>query len=390
MHEAPTFISLIPELHAGTGHVLGYHLSAHDAARIAGWRCVALVPRDHGLGSALPSGWRAELRPATTTVGLPQILRHGGARRLFRDMAGFARSVREAVGMAAGETSGESVVFLERFNGPQLVAAAKGLRALPRDRFRFWVMVRSDLSGVVGGAYALAILRIAREWRDRFRLLADSEPLARSLERRLGIPVHVMPIPHTHVSTAAPFPREANEIVCWWPGPPRAEKGLGTIRALASLTAARCDRTVKLVLSEEAGVAAGAAIRVQCLPARLSAQEYDRWLATADVVLLPYDPARYRHATSGIFAEAVVAGRVPLASAGTWMARELHAHGLAELVVDQHDAVGLLARICAVSCDPGIRAKLARMQAHFAAYHCESSFAMRLAELFSPASHVAG
>lgn len=58
---------------------------------------------------------------------------------------------------------------------------------------------------------------------------------------------------------------------------------------------------------------------------------WDRLLATADLLLLPYDPGAYRWKTSGIFWEMLLKrrpGAVIAVTQGTWMEREAHAEGI--------------------------------------------------------------
>jgi len=378
-----TLISLVPELHAGTGHVLGYHTSVGEAARIAGWRHVALVPHDHG-AQPLPQDWRPVLRPGALAAGLMEAIRTLQLRRLFGDAALFAGSVREGVAAVMDGSGGRGALFVERFNGAQLLGVVRASRLLRSERLDFWLMFRQDLqsTGLVGRlAYRWAVAQLARDWGDRFRLLADSESLAAELERDLGLKAHVMPIPHTHESVAAPFAKEPGEIVCWWPGAPRGEKGLASIQALAAAQPPAGIAPMRVVVSEETQLPQAHGVRVERVPARLDELEYDRWLATADVVLLPYAPDRYRHSTSGIFVEAVVGGCVPVVSRGTWMAHELVRHDLAELAIDWGDAARVLKCIDAFARDAGVRAKLDAMRKHFAGYHCERSYAAALRAL---------
>ena len=51
----------------------------------------------------------------------------------------------------------------------------------------------------------------------------------------------------------------------------------------------------------------------------LSAADYYRELAAADIVLVPYSPQRYRFRSSGILVESATAGKVIVTSAGSWM-----------------------------------------------------------------------
>jgi hypothetical protein len=138
---------------------------------------------------------------------------------------------------------------------------------------------------------------------------------------------------------------------------------------------------IRLVVSEETQLGDGGAVQVERVPARLDDAAYDRWLRTADVILLPYATDRYRHSTSGIFAETVVSGGIPLVSPGTWMASQLEKYGLKHLAIDWGDSRATLRRIAELAVDPAVRAGLDRMRGEFAAYHSEPSYARAMQAL---------
>lgn len=62
---------------------------------------------------------------------------------------------------------------------------------------------------------------------------------------------------------------------------------------------------------------------VQLIKAAQSKQAYYALLASVDIVLLPYDPARYRCRSSGIFCQAVGAGKIPIIPRHSSMENEL-------------------------------------------------------------------
>lgn len=63
--------------------------------------------------------------------------------------------------------------------------------------------------------------------------------------------------------------------------------------------------------------------RVELLPAEQDEVGYLDALERSEMVLLPYDAVEYRGIVSGIFCEAAALGKVIIAPAGTWMARQL-------------------------------------------------------------------
>ena len=60
----------------------------------------------------------------------------------------------------------------------------------------------------------------------------------------------------------------------------------------------------------------------------LSREVYLRYLNESDAILLPYNIWNYQYSSSGIFIEAVSAGKVPLVSDGLWISGELKKHDL--------------------------------------------------------------
>jgi glycosyltransferase involved in cell wall biosynthesis len=66
---------------------------------------------------------------------------------------------------------------------------------------------------------------------------------------------------------------------------------------------------------------------VHLVTSSLSSEEYYRMLAEADVILLPYRRGDYAARTSGIFAEALAAGKPVIVTTGTWMSAQLDHHG---------------------------------------------------------------
>ncbi len=380
-----TLISLLPDAHGGVGHHVGYHASVGKAATACGWRHTALVSADE-TRARLPVGWRTVLRTGLLTRGLPESMRKGKLLSLFGDMRTFARSLAAEVNAELAVQPGECILFLDDFNGPQLLAVYWAMRRLPRARLHFWLLWRYDpmAGGAIGWIYRNVALLLAKLFPSgQFQLLTDSEPLACALEHALGLPAKVMPIPHTAMSASGSMPRREDEIVCWWPGAPRPEKGLAEIRALVD--AGRADRgtqPLRVVLSTAAGVRGkGCEVEVQEIPAALSASDYQAWMQTADFILLPYDPARYRLATSGIFAECLAAGKIPLTRRGTWMEFELARFGLQELALDWRDPRAILDAIRAMRSDASLRQRLDQFRRAFLAFHSEPSFAREMQAL---------
>lgn len=156
---------------------------------------------------------------------------------------------------------------------------------------------------------------------NRFVPLTDSELIAahyRSITQMI-----VMPIPH--IILGKEVNAENGPLVYWWPGPPRESKGWQELRELSALN----DGNRELVAATSSLL-----LNTTLLPDFLSREEYEREMERSNIILLPYDPSVYQKGTSGIFVEAVVAGKMPLVKEGSWLAYELGKFGLNELIVD--------------------------------------------------------
>ncbi len=203
------------------------------------------------------------------------------------------------------------------------------------------------------------------QWRfkNRFIPLTDSEMIASEFQKKL----RVLPIPHTIQGGQA-----EEQIICWWPGRPRQEKGLADIQRLAKI---QDRRAIAMALSQEAGIAC----QYQ-LPSTLTVEEYHHWLERSRVILLPYAPDVYRSGTSGIFVEAIVAGKMPLVKEGSWLANELKRFDLSELIVNWEDPL-FFSHLHRKLESEIIKVKLQKMQETYAAYHSLDYYTQKLKEL---------
>ena len=70
----------------------------------------------------------------------------------------------------------------------------------------------------------------------------------------------------------------------------------------------------------------GAENGVRSIPRALHGQEYFAHLASGDFVLFPYEPVEYRYRASHLLLESLAMARPVIATADTWLAREIHAY----------------------------------------------------------------
>jgi hypothetical protein len=215
-------------------------------------------------------------------------------------------------------------------------------------------------------------------------LFSDSERLARRLAPFFGQPVRVLPIPHAQPLKAAlvkavPWPAGRRpQCIAWWPGRPAPDKGLSHIQSLAAETGELAAR-MALVAAQGAGLEpTPGGCQLLALPDALPHEAYWSWMMTVDLIVLPYLAEWYAERTSGVFVEAIIAGKPAAVSAGTWMAQEALAHGLPELIV-AWDGPGLWGRLLQVATDTHLQPRLAAMQAAYQARHNQARYAEALA-----------
>jgi hypothetical protein len=268
---------------------------------------------------------------------------------------------------------------MESFTVGHLASVVVALSRLPAPaRLCLLYRTTTELRHVNGVSHKILLGLARRVAGLPLTLLSDSRQLEEAVGRFFEQPVFTMPIPHTHgLASEDRTPPAREEILCWWPGPPRPNKGHDAIRALA----ARPDRTgrICLMVSNRAGVKTGAAsgLRVIEVPDPLPESEYVSLMLRSMVILLPYDPAWYRESTSGIFVEAVCAGKIPLVTADTWMAYELARFRLERLVIDW-SRPDLVDEICMLTEDREILSGLAQMRRQYLQYHNPRSFGVEL------------
>jgi hypothetical protein len=178
----------------------------------------------------------------------------------------------------------------------------------------------------------------------------------------------VLPIPHAEIKGNA---SKNEKVICWWPGMPRVAKGLEVMRRILPLAD---PALIEVVCARASG-----------LPARLIAdvltrEEYTRWMLESDVILLPYDPTAYRSGTSGIFVEAIIAGKLPVVRDGGWPAYELKKFALEELILDWTDP---FPRILELLRCQSTREKLTNMREEYLKFHSLDTFVHKLQELLA-------
>ncbi|MBX9791783.1 MAG: glycosyltransferase [Pirellulales bacterium] len=177
----------------------------------------------------------------------------------------------------------------------------------------------------------------------RIALYTDAELLAAEYQRIAQLPFEVLPIPFRSRLLQPHVRIERTPLRLTFLGAPRDDKGFHWLPLLARRLWQDQRLRDQVELHFQASIASpsinpksvAALRRLRRYPAKfvrligrkgpLLAEQYYVSLSQADVVLFPYEPSRYRAATSGTLTEALAAGKPCVVPAGTWLADQVPA-----------------------------------------------------------------
>jgi len=375
----PTLISLIPFLWGGKGHMLTYHQAVGRAAHRAGWNHVTLYPISESF-TDIPEDWLQCL-----DVGA---LESPGFRKftlipLFIDIIQFSRSITSNLIDIAASTRGDRILFVERFNPYQLASIFLSLRSVSQADLYLWLLFRHSPGSLPRYRllYRTQVWLLRRLLKDNLVLLTDSEILKDSLSGFFRLPVDVVPVPHTVGPKKTAHHKRSSATVCWWAGPPRDAKGWEVMKKLMTLTGPHAKQITIVAAKSSSLFGLPNGIRSRLIDDTLPPSRYTQQLLATDIVLLPYQPRYYREETSGIFIECVVAGKIPLVTADTWMAYELGRNNLSELIVNWNDP-NLISFLISIARRTDVRRRLDSMRKKYSQYHNENNYAAVMAAVY--------
>src|SRR5262249_9737226 len=138
------------------------------------------------------------------------------------------------------------------------------------------------------------------------------------------------PIPHSRVSARCPRTPAVGVPRVVFLGGARTEKGFPLlVEAIRELLDYKIDWSIQCHLDDPSDTISAEARQIldrivspprHRIPEALDSSEYYGLVNSADLIVLPYRERFYRSRTSGIFVEALSAGKPVVTTAGTWMA----------------------------------------------------------------------
>jgi glycosyltransferase involved in cell wall biosynthesis len=222
--------------------------------------------------------------------------------------------------------------------------------------------------------------------KDHISLMSDSEALIHEYELISHLTFHLAPIPHAFAGQSVRVAPRKEKIRIIYPGEARENKGFHLLPYLTNgfnrtvfadavqfHIHAYCHNTHQDFYRKAMRQFTGK--NVVFYFEQMTGAEYENFLHSADMVVLPYTRTNYYRQTSGPFSEAIAAAKPTVVPKGTWMADMLRIHS-AGLAFNPEDAQDLLdVTLDAVSNieDLAERARLASVE--WRAFHNSDSLA---------------
>ena len=400
--EGIVFIPLILHMHGGKGHVRSYHIAVEEAVSKLNWKYIAAVSKGD-FDAKFPLHWKIEyVNNGILNLERDKILsavKNFKLIEFIKSTINFSFDIRALLRSCLSKNEGRIILFLETFNPVELLSLFLSLPFFKgRKRLSIWMLLRSDITWG-GNNHRLMATLFHQSYRLFFKiftallpkgsviLLTDSEKLKVSLEEYYGASVNVVPIPHHEkLFEVANGPREnisassESKLICWWPGAPRPEKGVEIIKKIASMVKENSAKKFKLIVAKSLrNEITSNGIEIEYVEDYLIREKYNEILQKTNFVLLPYSEDLYSKSTSGIFAEMVIANKIPIVTKGTWMAYELEKFSLGDLVLDWD--CNFYSDLLRIINSREIIIKLSVMRDYYHSYHSISKFALEINEI---------
>lgn len=347
------------------GHPYVYHHSFQQAVEHTENTCYVYAPRQCSIAD-LPPRW---------SKWFHSTFNRKNRRGFWKDCIKLFRS--------AANTSQERIFFIEMFSRRDFLPFAVTSLLFSRRNDKIWVLYRDDLTTRRKKDRQTIFFfsrLLMKKFGKRMTLLTDSDLLANYYASKLDRPLTILPIPHIDFIPQPFKPFIKEKVICSFPGHPRKDKGEEVIEKLIKLADPMAAR-IELDLSGAtlfSKVTNGLSIHLR--KALLSREEYLASLQHCDLILLPHDATLYKWRTSGIFVEAIMAGKIPIVRAGTWLAHELKKYGIDDLAVDW-DSPLFFTHLFSLLEKPKLWQQLQTMQDSYLQFHSFSHFVEKIKQL---------
>jgi glycosyltransferase involved in cell wall biosynthesis len=217
----------------------------------------------------------------------------------------------------------------------------------------------------------------------------ENEAMRAAYHKDFGLPTRILPLPFGDTE-----PQQTKEglVRIGFFGNSKCDKGFDLLpEAIALCLRNECDAEFFVQIQhdnwEPRTIKAERALRalkgVRLLEGILSGEDYESWMSRMDVILLPYDPIAFGPARgSGIFAEAVAAGRPIVATQQTFAGDSISRQEAEGEVFAPHTSEALAAAILRLLLRlPDCKAQAAERAKDYARCHSPDAFVDVLLQL---------
>jgi len=270
-----------------------------------------------GLAAHLPGPFAAFVGPAVRNLRrkLPPFARDGLGRELAAQLAHFGAGPADM--LLLHSVSGANLFSLCDAQLPPVTLLVV-LRRMPAE------MEADDPAPEL---LVALFQRLADRFGQRLRLFADTQTLAAQFHQLSGLQVRPVPLPVAVPGVLCrPLPAVPHLVFA---GGARLEKGYARLPAALAALAGRARFTIQsgpispaadpLVQRAHRALREASGPQLVLIEEALEPPAYAALLASADLLLLPYDGRIYGARSSGILAEALALGIPAVVPAGCWM-----------------------------------------------------------------------
>jgi glycosyltransferase involved in cell wall biosynthesis len=292
----------------------------------------------------------------------------------------------------------DNLICLVAISQNQILGLIRFLRALPRSNLpRVACNLMFPPSFVPWGTVSACG---AQYYRSAFELAAplanttlyftvENEAMCAAYQKDFGLRTHILPLPF---GAAEPLRSMNDRVRVGFFGDSKCDKGFHLLPeaiALCQRNGLDAEFIVQIQHSnwEPRTIEAERALRglkgVRFLEGILSSEDYVSWTSQMDVMLLPYDPIAFGPARgSGIFAEAVAAGRPIVATQGTFAGGSISKQEAEGEIFAPHSSEALAGAIAKLLARlPACKARAAELAADSSRRHSPDQFVEVLLKL---------
>jgi len=252
---------------------------------------------------------------------------------MYSHAAEFARELSDATKSSLGLGD---IFVLHTATAAQLLGLGIWLKSIPIRDLHVKVVLRFPAEFRLAGAradlnaafYKYVFHVLEENAKGRVTIFADSDALTESFQERYSAPVAYSPLPIEYFhEPSAKQPRADQDVTFVYAGESRNEKGFHLLSEAFESTVARhpgAKFRIQATNFEASNLDWPSSVlqRAEVISGSLGQSDFQDFLLTGDVVLVPYDPHEYFYRTSHIFAEAVGLGLPVVTSSKSWMAAE--------------------------------------------------------------------